>query len=155
MHKYYLEVIYEKTKDKKRSKKNNLITFSAILAIGIVILALGIIIDGLFIIALIFGGCFILLSPYVWYLGNKAIKHSFCPYCETKYDYDEDVRWDEEEIIETENKTTSVVEFTCTCPKCREEYTFQDKFIIASYDKNKGVWNERNLSQLVKKHFVK
>lgn len=145
----------KKQMTKKDAKKNNLITTIVILAIGVVILVLGLCIEDLLFLALLFGGCFVLLSPYVWYIGNKSIKHSFCPHCETKYDYNENISWDEEDRIESENKITSVVEFTCTCPKCKEEYTFSEKFIIASYDKNKGVWVEHNLSQLAKKHFIK
>ena len=144
----------KKQMTKKEAKKNNLITTIVCLAIGIVILVLGLCIEGLIVMAL-FGGVFVLLSPYLWYVGNRSIKHSFCPYCETKYDYNEDICWDEEDRIESEDKITSVVEFTCTCPKCKEEYTFKEKFIIASYDKNKGVWKEHNLSQLAKNHFTK
>ena len=144
----------KKQKTKKQAKKTNFITFLVVLIIGVACLVAGFVLD-ILIVGALFGGCFILAAPYVWFLGNKAIKHSYCPHCETKYDYNHDISWDEEEAYETDTREYSVVEFTCTCPKCKEEYVFKQKFTTAVYDKQKGSWKEFNLQQLVKKHFVK
>lgn len=144
----------KKQKTKKQAKKANLVLLFVMLIIGAVVIALGYFFD-LMIIGLIFGGCFILTGLYVCYSWNRSIKHSYCPKCDAKYDYDADISWAEEDRIDSDTKITSIVEFTCKCRSCGAEETFKEKFIIANYDKEKGVWKEHNLSQLAKKHFIK
>ena len=152
---YFWRFLMKKQMTKKQAKRDNLIVFIIVLAIGIALLALGLTISELKLIGLFFGGIFILCAPIAWCSRNKSIKHSYCPHCDAKYDYNRDISWDETDRIETDTKVTSVVEFTCVCPNCGEEYIFSEKFLTASYDKNKGAWKEHNLRTIAKKHFVK
>ena len=149
---------------KSQAKKANATQLVVLLIIGIVVLVIsGVLllfetaelIYGIALFGLLFGICFIIAGPLSWYNQNKSIKHSFCPCCETKFDYNTDIEWIETERIDEDRVVTSVVEFTCTCPKCKEEHVFNEKFVVARYNEKKGAWENRNLKQLVKKYFVK
>ena len=138
----------------KQAKRKNLIEFIILELIGVACIVVGAIIE-LMLFGLIFGVVFLFAGVYSWFSTKKAIKHSFCPHCQTKYDYNKDISWDEVESDSTDTTEFSIVEFTCTCPKCGEELTFSQKFVTSTYNKSKDRWIDRNLDVMVKKHFIK
>ena len=145
----------KKQQTKKEALKKNLIEFIIFEAIALVIVILGIIISDFILFALIFAVAFALGGLYFWFDGKKRIKHSYCPYCEAKYNYKDDIKWEETESIETNRKETSVVEFECTCPNCKEVTTFTKKFVTAQYVEKTGEWKQYSIDSLVKNFFWK
>ena len=145
----------KKVTTKKKALKENLIQLIIFEILGAACLVLGFLIEGIMIFGLLFGVSFILIGIFLYFRGRKAIKYSYCPDCNTKYDYDDNINWEEVERIEKNDKVISKVEFKCVCPNCGKVQEFSQDFTVAHYDKQKGVWKENNLNSMVRKYFVK
>ena len=139
----------------EQAKKANLITFIVLEAIAVICLVVGLIVDLIFIVGAVFAATFFLGGIYLYFDGKKRIKFSFCPECKTKYDYNNDISWEESEQIEKENSIDAVVDFECVCHNCGNVREFSRKFQIAYYEKSKGRWRQNNLSSMVRKYFWK
>ena len=147
----------KKTKTPKdKALKSNKITFIVLEVIGIACLAAGYIIGDMVLYAgVLFGGCFVLMGPYVWAKGKKCINNSFCPECGTKYQYETDVEWEVTGQTDDGNKEKAIVEFNCVCRKCNHEAEFTQTFVTAYYDNKKGTWVRHNVKTLARKYFWK
>lgn len=145
----------KKEKTKEQALKAILILFIVTEAIAVICLALGFIISGLWIFGLIFGASFALGGVYIYFSYKKAIKRSFCRDCGTKYDFNNDITWEEVERVEKDSKEISKVEFTCKCPNCGKTQEFSYNFMVSFYDKSKGRWIEKNLETMARKYFWK
>ena len=145
----------EKQKTKEKALKENKTTFIVLEAIGVAFLVLGIILSDLLIIAAMFAITFILGGVWSFFRGKKIISRSFCPHCNTKYDYQKDISWEEIQRDETVDKVMAKVEFQCCCPQCKEKIDFVESFKIMYYDKQKNTWKQNNLSTMARKYFWK
>ena len=145
----------KKVKTKEKALKENLTTLIVLEILGAAFLILSFLIEGIMIFGLLFAVSFIFGGIYVYFIGKKAIKHSYCPDCNTKYDYANNINWEEVERIEKNDKVISKVEFNCVCPNCGKVQEFSQDFTVLYYDKKKGAWKENNLNSMVRKHFVK
>ena len=139
---------------REKAKRGNLILFIVMLLIGIVAIVLDLVVFSSTIV-LIIGIVFVVGAIYIFFSTNTAIKRSFCPKCNTKYNYNEDIEWEEVNEIETESKVVGTVEFVCHCPNCHEEQTFTKKFTLSYYNEKKGEWKDNNLETLTRKYFIK
>ncbi len=145
----------KKVKTKDKALRENLIQLIIYEILGAAALILGILIEGIMIFGILFAVVFIPLGIIEFFRGKKAIKYSYCSDCNTKYDYDNNINWEEVERIEKNDKVISKVEFKCVCPNCGKVQEFSQDFTVAHYDKQKGVWKENNLNSMVRKYFVK
>ena len=87
------------------------------------------------------------------------VKRSFCPECSRKYDYEDDVSWEEldertESSSDGSGRLISNVEINCLCENCGNSITFTKKFTIARVDKN-GRVQRYNLGSQIRKFFIK
>lgn len=145
----------KKVKTKDKALRENLIQLIIFEILGAAALILGILIEGIMIFGILFAVVFIPLGIILFFKDRKAIKYSYCSDCNTKYDYDNNINWEEVERIEKNDKVISKVEFECVCPNCGKVQEFSQDFTVAYYDKQKGVWKENNLNSMVRKYFVK
>ena len=106
-------------------------------------------------------------TGYFIYKGeNERIKRSFCPNCETKYDYEDDVSWEvtQENVSYPKSNSsssndvyarrTAVLEFSCECSCCGHVTGFSKNFEIA-VQYNNGNIREKNIRTEARKYFVK
>jgi len=93
----------------------------------------------------------------VWdfFYSRKRVKRSFCPACGTKYDYVNDISWDEMNQNASADKIVSEVRMECHCPSCGRTDAYFQKFTIARYDKNKGQWTRQDIVALMRNYFIK
>ena len=144
----------KETDTKEKALKENTKIVIVMELIGVICLAIGIIFEDLVFIGVI-GLILIPAGFFVLSDGKKRINRSFCPYCGEKYDYENDVSWEETERFDEENKVVANVEFECCCSNCGETQEFSQKFTILSYDKNKNTWKQNNLKTMARKYFWK
>ena len=83
----------------------------------------------------------------------QQIKRNFCKKCGQRYDYEQDIAFDQEDVAEEGTRITATVAFECQCHHCGEEQQFRRKFTIATYDKNKCKWRYDNLEKKCKNYF--
>ena len=81
------------------------------------------------------------------------IKRNYCKNCGEKYDFKNDVGYEQEDVVELDKKVTATVAFECHCQNCGEIQEFRKKFTIATYNESKRTWSHQNLNNLCKKYF--
>lgn len=109
----------------------------------------------------IFGILGAIISVWVGYDRLEKVKRSYCPACGKKFDYENDVSWEETEENEKTNSSSSsttatleaTVEVQCHCANCGNSIEFTKKFIIAKMDKD-GKVTRKNLRTEVRKYFI-
>ena len=94
-----------------------------------------------------------LLGLYFGYDTEKQIKRVYCKHCGEKYDYENDVGFQQEDVTEKEKEVTATVVFECLCRHCGQETQFRKKFVIAAYNQQKGTWKEHDLRTMCRKYF--
>ena len=131
-------------------KKNKIITWICI-GITALFIVLQCVLGGYWIAGSIFGGIMIYGSVVV---NGKLIRRSFCPSCEEKYDYQNDVAWECTHVETTARKQKADVEVECTCHACGHKTAFKERFVTGEVDEF-GAVQEYSLYDLVRKHFIK
>ena len=99
------------------------------------------------------GGFAILFSPILIPKDIIRIKRAHCSNCGCKFNYNEDIEWEEGERIETKNSIDSIVDFNCQCSICGETKSFSKKFTIATVNVDttgRRKVKNYNLAKLVK-----
>lgn len=149
----------------KRALKKNTGLLIGLFVTGVVALVVGLILGGDTIIGAIC--CFValvgILGGFLSIGEYKKIKNQHCPVCGSKYNYSNDISWEEisretKEHTQTTSPTgvsesiISVVEVTCTCAHCGDEKTFNKKFTVAQI-LNNGQVKKHNLHNLIRKYF--
>ncbi len=106
-----------------------------------------------------FGGFVIVFAAIIFIAAiatiadRVRIKRSYCPYCGKKYDYEEDIAWETDNVsIENDSKQVATLDFECTCSACGKTTTFSKKFTIGQFD-NQGNYKEYNVKSLARKYF--
>lgn len=109
-------------------------------------------VDGLAGVVFFFGIAFILISQVMCANDRKRIKRTYCPECGEKYDYDEDIEWEVEDVVTGEKREEATIEVECCCGNCENERSFRVKMTTAYFDAN-GNLKENNLYNQMKKYF--
>ena len=106
---------------------------------------------------ILIGDIVIGFSTYFIYGGQrkKQIMRSFCPHCEAKFDYEEDVSWKEVGQTIGDTLIKSDVLFECECHECGKKTKFQKKLTIAAYNKNNDNWTTHDIDTLGAALFLK
>lgn len=99
------------------------------------------------------GVLMVLLSPILIPKDIIRIKRAHCSNCGCKFNYNEDIEWEEGGREETNNKVISIVDFNCECSICGETKSFSKKFTIATVNVDttgRRKVKNYNLAKLVK-----
>ena len=90
-------------------------------------------------------------------ISNTAMaKRSYCAKCGEKFDYENDISWEEigdrTETSANHGKVISIVEINCSCSNCDNNVTLRRNFTVATID-SKGNIRRNNLNVLLRKYF--
>ena len=144
---------------KQIAKKKAWIGFLILMVLSIAMIVVGIVLQN----SAETVSAILLILGIIWFIGNfvdiagriKRINRSYCSVCGEKFDYDDDVAWDVDEVETTSTKQTAIVEIECHCEYCDNVDEYRTKLTIARYNKTTNSWKEQNIYNLVRKLFVK
>lgn len=133
----------------KQALKVNLIATYILLGIAVVMFVLQTVVGNILFTML---GAFFLLSVFFNIHDRKRIKRSYCPHCQTQYDYEQAVAWECSNVVTTNRSQKADVEIVCTCLQCGQQTQFTQRFEIAEIDAL-GRIKEHNIYNIVRKYF--
>lgn len=142
---------------REKALKTNRIASLVEIAIGAVLLGIvaifGSKMSSILYLLVGFVGLVIFLTGVLWgTMIRSRVKKCYCKNCGEKYNYQNDVAWEVTDEIASDKAITDVVEFTCSCSHCGDEFHFTRKFRVAYYD-DKGNIHRHDIHSLVNKFF--
>jgi len=154
--------------DKSSYKKAKIKTWIIVAVFAVIIIGIGIL-GNIFLgsIACVYiAAAFYAIVLLVWLPQElKRVKNNFCQECGAKYNYQNCVEWQVNEVEIKEKRTNpnsekkqiigvriEHVNIVCTCPKCGNKNSFDKKYQTGEIYDN-GAEKLRNVESLIKKYF--
>ncbi len=140
---------------KKQAYKENVTNFIIYLVVTAIFFVIGSLIKSDWKYALFFLGVVAFgMAFYNLFNGIARINRTFCPRCDTWYDYDKyDICWQEHSKRQYGNKAYSTVDFYTKCSKCGYESRYSKEFCCAKYNKDFNRWEEKDIHNWAKNLF--
>ena len=139
----------------KQAKKDNWMNLVYMLIGSVIFLVLFFVIQSDWKYAALFVSvCGLFYGFYSLFKGFRQIKRSFCPKCDTWYDYDNyDIKWKTRDVRKVGSKAYCVVDFICICPKCGQEIRYTKDLLVGTYNKDFNKWEEKDIYEVAKDLF--
>lgn len=138
---------------KEVALKKSFWIFLIFMAIGVGCIIFSEAFGELVLLAFFLGVTIIIISLIVWLSERTRIKHNFCPDCGQKYNYDTDVSWEIEVVVNSNNREKSEILFECICGNCNKTFEFREKFTTAQYVEKTGTVERYNIKNKARNYF--